>query len=184
MPRIVGGVEKAVGNLLLFAERNAAELLEGSLGVFLRVERSHRPVVAADGFAMLAAAVYEFRVLFLQERRIGEHRQAQIDGGGRGVDRALKSVLDQARQIAAVVDVRVREDDGVDRGRRKRKLAVARERLLAASLIETTVEQILPAAGLDMMHRPGDGLVGAPESEFHDFEYNHNYTMRKARPLS
>src|SRR3954462_11383953 len=76
--------------------------------------------------------------------------------------------------------MRVREDDGVDRGRRKRKFAVARERLLAASLIETAVEQVLPAAGLDMMHRSGDGFIRAPEGEFHDFEYNHNYTMRKA----
>ena len=39
-------------------------------------------VVAPDRFAMLAAAVHELRVFLLQERGIGEHCQAEIDGGG------------------------------------------------------------------------------------------------------
>ena len=50
---------------------------------------------------------------------------AQIDGGGRRVNGAAEAAFHQVRQIAAVIDMRMREDDGVDRAGIEGQIAVA-----------------------------------------------------------
>src|SRR5580698_4905999 len=86
------------------------------LGVLGAVKRLDGAAVEAQSLAMFAAAVDEIRIAFLDVRRIAQHPTAQVDGGGGGVDRPGESVLYQRGQITAVVDMRVRKNDGVDGG--------------------------------------------------------------------
>ena len=92
---------------------------------------------------------------------------AEVDGGGRRVDGAGEAVLDQRRQVAAVIDVGVREHDGVDGARVERQLAIAVFGLLAAALVESAIEKIALAGDFQMMHGTGDRAGRAPECEFH-----------------
>ena len=75
--------------------------------------------------------------------RIHQHDIRQVRRGMRGVDRPVVAVLHQAGQVAAVVDVRVREDHRVQLPRLERQLAVALERLLAPSLVQPAFQQHL-----------------------------------------
>jgi len=66
-----------------------------------------------------------------------------------------------------VVDVRMREDDVVDRLGIDRQRAVLLERLLAVALVEPAVEQDPLAVRLDEMHRSRRGLRRSVESDSH-----------------
>ena len=70
-----------------------------------------------------AAAIREPRVLFLQPAGVGQHQRAQVGRARRAEDRPMKAVGDQSRQQARVIDVRVRQDDGVDRRGMQRETA-------------------------------------------------------------
>src|SRR4051794_13188654 len=58
------------------------------------------------------------RVFFLKVARILEHDRAQINGRGGGINRAVEPLLHQPRDVAAMVEVRVRQDDGFNLIRR------------------------------------------------------------------
>ena len=138
-----------------------------ALGVLHGVKRIEWRAVQAQRLPAIAAAVDEIRIAFLDVRRIAQHPIAKVDGGRGGVDRAGESVLDHRRQIAAVVDMRVRKDDGVDGGSVEGQMAVLLVRLFAPALIETAIEQNPLAAGLYQVHGPGDSPGGAPKRYFH-----------------
>ena len=119
----------------LLSERRGLEPRQRFGGVLFGVERQRRLMLA------IAALVGELRVFFLQVRGVGQHQPAQIGGAAGAMHRALESLRDQPRQPAAVIDVRVREDDGVDRlGRDRQRRPVAQAQLLQA-LEQPAVEQ-------------------------------------------
>jgi len=60
--------------------------------------------------AFLATLIDELRVLFLDIGRVAQHPVAQVDGGRCGINGTGVAILHEAGQIAAVVDVGVRED--------------------------------------------------------------------------
>ena len=66
---------------------------------------------------------------------------ARSGGGGGGVDRAAVALLDQVGQVAAVVDVGVREQHGVELRRVEAKIAVAFVGLGPAALEQAAFEQ-------------------------------------------
>ena len=147
------------------------EQLADLRGVVLGVERRDGRGAGrhADGFAPVAPLAEELGVGFLDVRAVLEHGHAEVDGGGRGVDGPAIALLPQQRQVAAVVDVRVRQDDRVQRARgkllgRKRKMRVDVGCLLATALIEAAVQQhVLPRA-FDVVGRPGDGFGPHPRN--------------------
>ena len=61
------------------------------------------------------------RVLFLNFRRIGEHQRAQVLGAWRAEHASPKASSNQARQIPAMIEVRVRQNQRVNRRRRNRE---------------------------------------------------------------
>src|SRR5690349_9923363 len=67
--------------------------------------------------------VREFRILFHQMPAVGQEKLAEFDGRLRGDDRAFKPVANQEWQIAAVVEMGVGEQHGVDGLRIDRKAA-------------------------------------------------------------
>ena len=122
-------------------------------GILFGVERQRRVMLAE------AALVRELRVLFLQVRGVGQHQLAQVGRAAGAVHRALEALRDEPRQPAGVIDVRVRQDDGVDRlGRDRQRRPVALPQLLQA-LEQSAVEQDALAIDLEQMlgagHRAG-----------------------------
>ena len=113
----------------------------------------------------LAPAQQELVVLFLDVPRVRQHHGAQVPGGGGAVHRAVKALLDQERQPAAVVDVRVTQHHAVEPPGIERQLRVERMGLGPASLKQPGVEQEPGTGGLDQVHRAGDLAGGAPEGE-------------------
>src|SRR5262249_14766295 len=76
-----------------------------------------------------------------------------------------EALADERREVAAVVDVGVAEDDGVDLVRVEREVAVPLPGLLAAALVQAAVEQDLVVADLQQVHRAGHAAGGPPEGE-------------------
>ena len=87
---------------------NRLEVLQRILRFLEGVERQGGIVLG------LIHLVVEARVFFLQVAGVGKDDAAQIDRRRRGVNRAAESLFHQARNPAAVVEMRVRQDDGID----------------------------------------------------------------------
>jgi len=100
-------------------------------------------------------------------RRVFEHDAGQIAGGKGAVDVALEALAAEVGQIAAVVDVRVAQDHGVNLPRVEGKAAVTLGGLLAMPLEQAAFEQEPLAVDLDQVHRAGGGAGGAEEMNFH-----------------
>jgi hypothetical protein len=100
-------------------------------------------------------------VLLLDAGRVGQHQGQEIARGRRAVDRPGEALADQVGQVAAVVDVGVAEQDGVDVRRAEGEGLVAPVTFGSGAEDQPTVEQEPQAAGLDQVHRPGH-LAGCP----------------------
>ena len=86
--------------------------------------------------------------------------------GGRGaVDRSVEALLDQIGQVAAVVDVGMAEQHRVDVAGPEGKFLVANAALGAMALEQSAVQQQRLAAGVNLVHRAGDGAGGTPEGD-------------------
>ena len=90
-------------------------------------------------------------ILLLDMGRVQQHLPAQIDRRRRRVDGAFKARFHERRQVAAVIDMRVREDDAVERLRVNRHLPVALLGLIAPSLKQPAVEDELTPVRVDLM---------------------------------
>jgi hypothetical protein len=82
-----------------------------SLGVRRRVQGKRRFVLR------IAAPVRARGVLFLDVRGVEQEDPGEVGGSRRAEDRPAKSVSDEQRQIARVIEVGVAQDDGIDAGR-------------------------------------------------------------------
>lgn len=135
------------------------EELQAALGVPLRIERLCRMVF---GKALPVGVVGFF---FLQVTRIRQQDAAQVACCGGAEDPAAKTVAHQQWQVAAVVEVGVREYDVVY-GRRidRQRCAIFQPQLLE-SLEQAAVDQQFAPAAADQGLRSGDRAVGAEESQ-------------------
>ena len=68
-----------------------------------------------------------------------------------------------------MIDVRVREHDGVNRARIERQIAIAVFGFLTPALIETAIQQISLPVDFQMMHGTGHSAGRAPKCNFHQF---------------
>ncbi len=81
----------------------------------------------------LVVPVVEICVFFLQMSGVRQDNAAQIDGGRRGINRAAEAFSYQAWNPAAVIEMRVGQNDRVDAGcRNRRGLPVALPPFLGA----------------------------------------------------
>ncbi len=97
--------------------------------------------------------------------RIDQDQVREIVGAGRTKHAALESLRHQSRQIADVIQVRVRQDDGVDRrGRNREILPVAAAQLIAA-LEQTAIHENAVRPRVHEMLRPGHGSRRAEEGQ-------------------
>ena len=102
-------------------------MLESGAGILQGVEGQRRLVLRE------AETVGEFRVLFLQVAGVGQENRTQIARRARAVNGSSEAALDQQRQIAAVVEMGMGENDGIDAARfdRKRRPVLEAQRLEA-----------------------------------------------------
>ena len=90
--------------------------------------------------------VVEACIFFLQVAGVGEDNASQIDGGRGGVNWAMKAFFDQAGNPAAVIEVSMGDDDGVNLFRRDRSVAPVPFAPFFGTLEEPAVDQDLQAA--------------------------------------
>ena len=107
------------------------------------------------------------RVLLLDVGGINEHDAAQVAGGVGAMDRPGVALFDEIRQVAGVVNVRVAQDDGINRSWIERKIRVALGGFLAMPLEKATFEQQPFAIDLEQIHRAGGGARRAEEMDLH-----------------
>ena len=159
----MGHVAEADGepfpDLQQLAVAHRAEMLNGVLGVLHGKQRLHQSLA---GPLVLTVLVFGFALVDLGA--VNEHDPAQIAGLSSGVDRSVKALLEQQRQMAGVVYVRVRQQHEVQLSRRNG------ERLIfinVLSLFHAAVHQTAAAGALDQRTTAGDLMVGAQKGDFH-----------------
>jgi hypothetical protein len=94
------------------------------------------------------------------------------------MDVAGVALLDEVRQVARMIHVRVTQDDGVNLLRVERKAAIALDGFLAVALKEAAFEQQPLAVDLEQIHRAGGGARRAEEVDLHGEK------MLKEQPMS
>jgi hypothetical protein len=94
MPRVVRRVAQSIRQFVRLVVIDGLEQRQRALGIRHGVERlDHFPVAAARH----ATLIEKLGVLFRNVGGVAQHPTAKVDGGGRGVDRAVESVLHQGR---------------------------------------------------------------------------------------
>ena len=108
----------------------------------------------------------------------------QICRGGRGVDGPSKALCCQARQQAAVIDVRMGQNDEIQTCGIKGKGLLVVLVGLAAALGHAAVDEEAAAMGLDQKAGAGDRLGRAVESDVHgnlDFKWQEKPGLAQTR---
>ena len=149
--------------------RDGLKKRQGPLGIGHRIKRLHQAVFEPGSLAMFQAVIQELGVVFLNVGRVAQHPVAEIHGGGSGINRAGESVFRQRRQVAAMVDVRVRKDDGIHRRAGKRQMAVLVVGVFATALVKAAIQKDPLAARLQQMHGTRDSAGRTPKCELHRF---------------
>jgi hypothetical protein len=127
------------------------ELCANAVGHFkpLLVRHADHRILGADGIGdgvqwlgvRSPMAFQKVRVLFLNVRGVGKHDRAEITRGRRRPDGALVSLIDQKRQPARMIDMRMRQHDAVDVFDGQRQFRVFDATLRAATLKQAAVQQ-------------------------------------------
>ena len=116
---------------------------------------------SAGACFVYAVAVRVLGVFFLNASRVGQHDAAKILRAGRTEDSAPEALRYEARQIAAVIEVRVGQDDRGDVGRTNRQvMPVALAQFLEA-LKQPAVDEYLGGSSVEQMLRAGHRSRGA-----------------------
>ena len=110
--------------------------------------------------------VPELGIFLLDMGRVGQHDAAQVGRGRRRVNPPAEPLPHQARQVAAVVDVGVREEDRLQVGRREGERLVPPSRLVAVPLHQAAIQRHHALLKVQQVHRPGHRLSGAVEFQF------------------
>ena len=140
--------------------RYLVKLREHGLRFRHGVERERRLVAAVAFFRRKS------RVFFLQMGRIGEQHRAKFMSGGIRIDRAAIAVPVQSRQIAGVVNVRVRQQHPVNGRWIDRQLVPIALLQLLRAFEKPAIHQQTLALCFDKIFRAGNRACRAKESNF------------------
>lgn len=126
-------------------------------------------VARGEEFQVVAFAVFvePLDVHFMDVSGVREHDAAEVASGGGGVDIAGEAVVAELREVPAVVDVGVGEDDAVDLFGVEGEGAVAFHGLGTSALVETAIEEDALAVDFEEMLRAGRGACGTAEFDLH-----------------
>jgi hypothetical protein len=137
------------------------ELPQGIPGFLHGVQRRGHPPRPATRLPLRAP-----RVDFLDVAAVGEHHPGQVDGGSGGVDRPGEALAHQPRQQPAVVDVRMRQQHEVERGRIEGKAPAVARRGFAPALEHAAIDQEPDLFGFDQNAGTGDLARRTEEAQF------------------
>ena len=119
------------------------ELPHGFVDIVLGIER-----LDLIGLAFLLMRVLlvdllivHAHILFLNERRVREHKCTEVPRSRRTIDIAFESQLNDIRNETGMVNMRMRKDDAVQRLGIKTEVSVVCVRFHALTLIHTAIEQ-------------------------------------------
>jgi len=92
-------------------------------------------------------AVREFCVFLLQVRAVGQQNLAERERCRRTIDRPAKALARQHRQEAAVIDMRVSQDHGIEPTRVELQRRPVAQAQLLVTLEQAAIDQDAPVAG-------------------------------------
>ena len=133
---------------------NRAEQLDASQDVVHVVERWYACFPSPASFAGLVRCVFHLEV-----GRVREHEPRDLGGRPRAEDAAGEALADEPRQEAGVVEMRVRQQDEVDRFRVEWERGAIRPILIVHALEEAAVEKKPHAVCLNQVAGAGDGAL-------------------------
>jgi hypothetical protein len=111
----------------------------------------------------------QIRGIFLLDLRgIEQHDFRDIGRGVRGEDRTAKSFPEESREISTMVEMGMRENDGIELFRTAAKLFILSPRLSAGALKEPAIQQNSPMLRFEEMLAAGDFSRGAQKRDFHE----------------
>ncbi len=132
-----------------------------AFGVLNGKQRQSRPV------AGIALPIGALRILFLQLRRVCQDDARQIRGRRRAEDASAKALPDQPREVPRMVEMGVREDDGMNVGRAHRQWLPVTLPQFLQSLKQPAVDQDALASDVEQMFGTGYGARGAEARQCH-----------------
>ena len=135
---------------------------EGSLDVGEGIERDDGRLAAAVGLLVQVGGVG-----LLDVGGIAQHDGQEIGGGRRGVDGFRVALLDEGGDVAAVVDVSVGEDHGVDLGGIEPEGLVDLVGFLAAALKHAAIEENAGIVEFKEVFGAGDLVRAAEKMPLH-----------------
>ena len=117
----------------------------------------------------ISLPIRALRIFFLQLRGVRKHDAREIRGGRRAEDAALEALRDQPRQIAAVIEMRVRQDDRLDRvSANGQRLPVALAQVLQ-SLKQPAIDEDAVTVHFEEMFRSSHRAGRTQERQRHQF---------------
>ena len=118
-------------------------------------------------------------ILLLDARGIGQHELAQVHRAGCAEDASSVALCDEPRQVADVIEVRVGQNDRVERGWGDREvLPVAKPQLLQP-LEQPAIEEDARAVVFEEVFRAGHRLCGAEKGQLsHELRRYHHGQAR------
>ncbi len=159
VPGLVEAEPDIGGDLVPGGEGARFEKPQGPEGIALREQRFGRLV------ACIAAAVGMLGVKLLDAAGIRQQDFAKIARQAGAQDRSPEPVIDEHGQVAAVIEMRVGEDDSVEaRGIKRRTVPVAQTKLLV-TLEQAAIDEEPGMACLDQEPGARDGSGGTEESD-------------------
>lgn len=158
--------------------RQKVELNSRSQGLRLPVRdglrQTQRGISVFDGVQRKSGFVSRPMVLvakaclfFLKVSGVRKENPQEIDRCGRAIDHAAKSLIDEPRKITGMVNVCVRQHDGIDRPWINRRRIPIPEPQLLQPLEKTAINQDPLSRRLEQKLRSGDCLCRTKERQLH-----------------
>lgn len=148
------------------------QLSQASLGIGHRLQRHDGAHAGSTAATMAGACAVALRALlrplgveFLDMRAVGEHHAEQVDGRRSRVDRAAEAARRQARQQPRMVDMRVGDDDEINRARVEVERAEVLVVGVAAALKQPAIDQESGMVRVDAKAGAGDLFSRAKKPE-------------------
>ena len=114
------------------------EMLQTSVGIIDRIHRLKHRLACTFAFA-----IFLHGIIFLDMSTVGEHDGAQLARCFRRIDLTAEALFAQLRQQTAVVDMRMCQNNSIDRIRRKQKITIVIRAYRLRTLEHPAIYQVL-----------------------------------------
>src|SRR5262245_41016265 len=99
----------------------------------------------------------------LQARGVGQQNLHQLGGAARTINRPPKSMMHQARQVTGVIDMSMRDDDGINRGGVEWRFVPIAQTQLLQTLKQSAIDEYTAPVRFDQVLGSSDGSGRTPK---------------------